>query len=145
MIVIPGYNGAAMLPKTIGELPPDSADEILLVDDGSRDDTVAVGRALGLTVISHPRNRGYGAAQRTGYREAMRRDFDIVVLLHGDDQYDPAFVPHFVARIRDEGYDVVTGTRMVLGDARRRGMPLWKIVPNRVLNELVNLVFLTCM
>jgi glycosyltransferase involved in cell wall biosynthesis len=143
LIVMPGYNVAAMLPKTIGELPPDAVDEILLVDDGSRDDTAAVGRALGLTVISHPRNRGYGATQKTGYREAMRRGFDIVVMLHGDDQYDPAFVPRFVSLIRDDGFDVVTGTRMVLGDALRGGMPLWKYVPNRVLTGLENLVFQT--
>lgn len=140
---MPGHNVADMLPKVMAELPAGAADEILLVDDGSVDGTAEVGRRLGMSVLSHPRNLGYGAAQKTGYRQAMKQDADVVVMLHGDNQYDPAFVPRFVAKIRDEGYDVVTGTRMMLGDALQGGMPLWKYVPNRLLTGLENLVFRT--
>lgn len=140
---MPAYNVAQMLPKTIAELPPESADEILLVDDGSSDGTGDIGRRLGLSVVSHQRNMGYGAAQKTGYREAMKRNADIVVMLHGDNQYDPSFVPQFIEKIGGEGYDVVTGTRMVLGDVLRGGMPLWKYIPNRFLTTLENLVFHT--
>lgn len=143
IIVMPAHNVGGVLPKTIAELSPNPADEILLVDDGSGDDTADVGRRLGLSVISHARNKGYGAAQKTGYLEAIKRGADVVVMLHGDNQYDPKFVPQFIAKIRRDGYDVATGTRMVLGDVLTGGMPLWKYVPNRFLTALENLVFRT--
>jgi len=142
-VVIPGYNVARILPRTVSEIPKGAADEIILVDDGSQDDTAEVGRRLGLYVVRHPRNRGYGGAQKTGYQEAVRRGAEIVVMVHGDDQYDPSLVPLFAAKIGDEGYDVVTGTRMVLGDVLREGMPIWKYIPNRFLTKLENLVFRT--
>jgi glycosyltransferase involved in cell wall biosynthesis len=141
IIIIPGYNVARVLPKTIDALPRECADDVILVDDGSTDDTAAVARSLGLTVVSHPKNRGYGGAQKTGYQESIRRGADIVVMVHGDNQYDPAYVPKFIAKIRDEGFDVVTGTRMVLGDALDRGMPIWKYIPNRFLTFSENLIF----
>jgi glycosyltransferase involved in cell wall biosynthesis len=143
IIVIPGYNVANVLPKTIAAIPAGCADEILLVDDGSSDETGRVAAGLGITVLSHARNRGYGAAQKTGYCEAIGRGAGVVVLLHGDNQYDPSLVPTFVTRIRREGYDVVTGTRMALGDARRNGMPFWKYVPNRLLTRFENWAFKT--
>ncbi len=143
VVVMPAFNVEKVLPKTVAEIPPDTADEMILVDDGSTDATASLARGMGLNVISHTCNRGYGAAQKTGYEEALKRGADIVVMLHGDDQYDPAFLPRFVAKIRDEGYDVVTGTRMVLGDALKRGMPIWKYIPNRLLTWVENLVFQT--
>jgi glycosyltransferase involved in cell wall biosynthesis len=143
VIVMPAYNVADILPTTIGEVPPQSVDEIILVDDGSHDATAEVARRLGLFVVAHERNCGYGATQKTGYREALKRDAEIVVMLHGDNQYDPAYVPQFVAKIRDEGYDVVTGTRMVLGDVLSGGMPLWKYLPNRMLTLMENITFRT--
>ena len=143
MIVMPGFNVARVLEKTVRALPRGIADEIILVDDGSTDGTPDLGRKLGLTVVSHERNRGYGGSQKTGYQEAIRRGADMVVMVHGDNQYDPSFAPQFIAKIREEGYDVVTGTRMVLGDALQKGMPLWKYIPNRLLTHLENLVFRT--
>ncbi len=140
--VVLGYNVAKVLPKTIDAIPKGSTDDIVLVNDGSSDGTDEVGRKLGLHVVSHAQNRGYGAAQKTGYQEAMRRGAKIVVMVHGDNQYDPSLVPQFVAKIR-EGYDAVTGTRMVLGDALKKGMPIWKYIPNRFLTRLENLVFQT--
>lgn len=143
IIVMPAYNVADVLPKTIAALPANCADEILLINDCSKDATAEVGKQLGLTVITHDKNRGYGGAQKTGYLEAVRRGGDIVVMVHGDNQYDPSMANQFVAKIRDEGYDVVTGTRMKLGDALKGGMPLWKFIPNRFLTWLENFTFRT--
>jgi glycosyltransferase involved in cell wall biosynthesis len=143
VIVMPAYNVAPILPKTVEAIPRGCWDEIILVDDGSTDGTADVARSLGLTVVSHGKNRGYGGAQKTGYREAIQRGAEIAVMVHGENQYDPALVPLFISKIRDEGYDAVTGTRMVLGDVLKQGMPLWKYIPNRLLTHLENFVFQT--
>lgn len=140
---MPGYNVGKVLRKTIASLPKNCADEIILVDDASSDDTASIGRELGLIVVSHPKNRGYGGAQKTGYLEALKRGADIVVMVHGDHQYDPSMALQFVNKIRDEGFDVVSGTRFVLGDVLKNGMPLWKFIPNRFLTWLENVVFQT--
>ncbi len=141
LIVMPAYNVAKVLAKTIESIPAGSYDDLVVVDDGSQDGTADLARKLGLSVITHPKNRGYGGAQKTGYQEAIRRGADIAVMVHGDNQYDPKFVPQFISKIRDEGYDMVTGTRMVLGDVLKNGMPLWKYIPNRALTALENFVF----
>ncbi len=141
--IVLGYNVSKVLEKTIRAIPQDSVEDIIVVDDGSTDGTAEVARRLGLKVVSHARNMGYGAAQKTGYQEAIRQGFDIAVMVHGDNQYDPAFVPKFVSKIRDEGYDVVSGTRMILGDVLKGGMPLWKFIPNRFLTWLENIIFET--
>lgn len=143
IIVVPAYNVAAVLPKTIASIPPNLGAEILVVDDGSSDNTAEVARGLGLSVISHEKNRGYGGAQKTGYHEAIRRGGDIVVMVHGDNQYDPSLVPQFIAKIRDEGFAVVTGSRIAHGGALEGGMPLWKYIPNRFLTWLENWTFKT--
>jgi glycosyltransferase involved in cell wall biosynthesis len=141
IIVMPAFNVAGVLAKTVSSIPSGCFDEILVVDDGSSDNTSDVARLLGATVISHPLNKGYGAAQKTGYKEAVKKGADIVVLVHGDNQYDPSFVPAFVSKIAGDGCGLVTGTRMVLGDVLKKGMPVWKFIPNRFLTALENLVF----
>jgi glycosyltransferase involved in cell wall biosynthesis len=143
VVIVPAYNAAATLPDTLAGIPPGCADEIIVVDDSSRDATSRVAEGLGAVVLRHLRNRGYGGAQKTGYREALRRGADIVVLVHADNQYDPALVPLFVSKISAEGYDVVTGSRMVRGDALKAGMPVWKYIPNRLLTALENRAFRT--
>jgi len=140
-VVIPAHNVARILPKAISALPKDNIDEIIVVDDGSSDNTAEVARNLGLSVIRHDKNKGYGATQKTGFKDALQKGADIVVLVHGDDQYDPSLASLFFSKITDEGFDVVTGTRMVLGDALREGMPLWKYIPNRFLTHLENFLF----
>lgn len=140
-VVIPAHNVAHVLPKAISALSRDNIDEIIVVDDGSSDNTADVARNLGLSVIRHEKNKGYGATQKTGYKAALQKGADTVVLVHGDDQYDPSLAPLFFSKIADEGFDVVTGTRMVLGDALQAGMPLWKYIPNRFLTHLENFLF----
>ena len=143
IVIMPAYNAEATLERTVSDIPNGVIDEIILVNDCSNDRTLEIAKKLNLTVITHNENKGYGGAQKTGYREAIRRGFDAVVLLHSDSQYDPAIVPQFVSKIIDEKFDVVSGTRMLLGDVLSNGMPLWKYVPNRFLTWLENLVFRT--
>ena len=143
VVIMPSHNVANVLAKTVSGIPNGSVDEIIVVNDGSTDDTEKVARELGVAVVSHEQSKGCGAAQKSGYKEAIRRNADLVVMVHGDNQYDPSLVPQFVARISEEGYDVVTGTRMVMGDALKNGMPIWKFIPNRFLTWLENLIFRT--
>lgn len=142
-VIMPAYNVAEVLEKTIKNIPKNEVQKIIVVNDGSTDSTPEVAKRLGVHVISHQKNKGYGATQVSGYKEAMRLGADIIVMVHGDNQYDPSMVPQFISKIRDEKYDVVSGTRMVLGDAYRNGMPLWKYIPNRLLTHLENFVFRT--
>lgn len=140
---MPGYNVGNVIAKAAQAIPAGTADHILVIDDCSKDNTSEMAKKAGLDVVRHEKNTGYGGAQKTGYKEAIKRGFDIVVMVHGDNQYDPAFAPKFVEKIRNEGYDVVSGTRMVLGDVLKNGMPLWKFIPNRCLTWLENFVFQT--
>jgi glycosyltransferase involved in cell wall biosynthesis len=135
---MPGVNVASTLPRTVKALPEGYADAIILADDGSSDDTVEVARSLGVRVFSHGRNLGYGAGQKTTYREALRAGADIVVMVHPDYQYKPELVPAMAAMIRHGGYDLVLASRMLDGGALRGGMPLWKLGANRFLTVVEN-------
>ena len=140
VIVMPAYNAARTLGKTIGELPGDIVDDIIVVDDASRDDTVAVARSLGVHTLVHPRNQGYGGNQKTCYAEALSRGADIVVMLHPDYQYDPRLVTAMASLIATGVYDVVLGSRIIGNGAIRGGMPRYKYVCNRFLTLLQNLL-----
>src|SRR5882724_9875280 len=110
--VMPAYNAAATLPHTVGDIPPGAVDEVILVDDCSRDDTVAVARELGLTVIVHERNTGYGGNQKTCYRYCLEHGADIVVMIHPDYQYDARAIPHACGMIELGICDVILGNRV---------------------------------
>lgn len=139
--VMPAYNASATLRATVGDIPPGSVDEIVLVDDASRDDTVAVAESLGLVVLRHERNRGYGANQKTCYDEALRRGADIVIMIHPDYQYDSRLVPYIVGFIKDGVCDVVLGSRVrTRRETIGSGMPSWKYLANRVLTLVENVV-----
>ncbi|HEY8644224.1 MAG TPA: glycosyltransferase family 2 protein [Candidatus Dormibacteraeota bacterium] len=138
---MPAYNAARTLLSTCADIPPYVVDEVILVDDHSRDDTVGVARSLKLRVIAHPHNVGYGGNQKTCYLEALRRGAEVVVMLHPDGQYDPAILGRMVEVIRSGQADLVLGSRfLVKGNARRGGMPWWKRLANKFLSGCENLV-----
>lgn len=143
IVVLPAYNAGKTLERTVAAIPREVVDDIVLVDDASRDETVAVARSLGLGVVVHPRNRGYGANQKTCYRAALARGADIVVMLHPDYQYDPRLITAMAGMVASGVYGVVLGSR-VLGSgstgALAGGMPWWKYVANRALTAFQNLL-----
>jgi glycosyltransferase involved in cell wall biosynthesis len=140
IVIMPAYNAEKTLELTLAELPRERIDEIILVDDASRDQTAQKARSLGLTVVEHAQNRGYGANQKTCYREALRRGADIVVMIHPDHQYDCRVVPSAIAFVDLNICDVVLGNRVrSRQEALAGGMPLYKYVSNRVLTIIENL------
>jgi hypothetical protein len=140
VVIMPAYNAARTLSACVADVPRNYVDEIILVDDASRDDTVVIARELGLTVVVHPENRGYGGNQKTCYREALARGGEIVVMVHPDHQYDPQVIPQLLDPLLDGRADAVFGSRMLGGTAREGGMPWWKVVANVALTRLENLV-----
>jgi glycosyltransferase involved in cell wall biosynthesis len=137
--VLPAYNAERTLAATLADFPPGCVDEILLVDDGSTDGTVAVAREMGLTVIAHPENRGYGGNQKTCYKYALDHGADVVVMIHPDYQYDARVIPHAVGLIELGICDVVLGSRVrSRQEALRCGMPWWKYFSNRFLTFIEN-------
>lgn len=141
VVVMPAYNAARTLAACAADVPRDLVDEIVLVDDASHDDTVAIARGLGLTVFFHPENLGYGGNQKTCYREALRRGAGIVVMVHPDHQYDPQVVPELLQPLLEGRADAVFGSRMLGGAVRQGGMPWWKVIGNVGLTKLENTVF----
>lgn len=141
IIIMPAYNTGHIIAKTYADIPKDGVSETIVVDDGSSDGTAEAARKLGIAVLSHAENGGYGAAQKTGYREALKRGADIVVMVHSDHQYDPTLAPRFIEPIASGSADAVTGSRMLEGGALEGGMPLWKYIPNRFLTWLENRAF----
>jgi glycosyltransferase involved in cell wall biosynthesis len=138
---MPAYNAERTVARTVGDIPPGSVDEIVLVDDCSRDQTVSVARALGLRVIVHEKNLGYGGNQKTCYRTALQSGADIVVIIHPDYQYDARLVPYMTGLIRDGICDVVLGNRIrTRREALEGGMPWWKYLANRGLTMIENLL-----
>lgn len=141
IVVMPAYNAAATIEPTLRDLPPGLATEIILVDDGSRDSTVAEARRLGLTVIEHVRNTGYGGNQKTCYTEALRRGADVVIMIHPDYQYDSRLAGHLVRFISDGYFDVMLGSRIrTRAEALAGGMPIWKYLANRCLTITENML-----
>ena len=141
VVVMPAYNAGRTLRMTYEELPKDTVNLVILVDDGSTDATLDVARQLGLEIFVHNRNYGYGANQKTCYTEALRAGADVVVMVHPDYQYDPTLVPKIVEPIVHGQADVVLGSRLKGGSALAQGMPWWKFVANRFLTRIENLVF----
>ena len=136
---MPAYNAALTVQRTIEDIPPGSVDEVLLVDDGSTDNTVEVARELGLTVIVHEKNLGYGGNQKTCYRYALGSGADYIVMIHPDYQYDSRVIPVAVEILRLGICDCVLGSRIrTRGEALAGGMPLYKYVANRGLTFVEN-------
>ncbi len=141
VVVMPAYNAATTLERTVAEIPRDIVDEIVLVDDRSSDDTVTVAASLGLThVLQHEENRGYGANQKTCYDYALQLGADIIIMLHPDYQYTPLLIPSMAYMIAQGLYPVVLGSRILGGDCLKGGMPRYKYIANRFLTLFENLL-----
>lgn len=140
-VVLPAYNAAATIPQVADDLPREAADRALLVDDASQDDTLAVALRKGFDVIRHPANRGYGANQKTCYVRAILDGAAVVVMVHADNQYDPALVPAMVEPILAGEADVVIGSRLLEDETIAGGMPRWKWLGNRLLTWIENRAF----
>lgn len=139
-VVMPAMNSVATLERTVGDIDREVVDEILLVDDGSSDDTIRLAAELGLTVFAHERNYGYGRNQKTCYSEALSRGADIVVMVHPDYQYSPRLTASMAGMIAYGEYDAVIASRILGVGARKGGMPLYKYISNRFLTFFQNLV-----
>lgn len=140
VIVMPAYNAAKTLEETFRAIPAGYFDEIVVVDDHSRDETAELARRLNLKAIRHPHNVGYGGNQKTCYMEALRDGADVVVMLHPDGQYDPKIIPEMIRPIQEGRADMVLGSRMMIpGGARVGGMPGWKRLANWFLTTVENL------
>jgi glycosyltransferase involved in cell wall biosynthesis len=141
IIVLPAYNAEQTLEQTYGEIPFDIVDEVVLVDDLSRDNTVEKAKALGINhIIIHEKNKGYGGNQKTCYNTAMKLGADIVIMLHPDYQYTPKLIHSMAYLIANEVYPVVLGSRILGNGARKGGMPLIKYISNRGLTFIQNIL-----
>lgn len=140
IVVMPAYNAAKTLRQTYSEVPLDLVDEVILVDDDSSDATVALAQEMGLKIFQHKKNLGYGRNQKTCYREALKSDADIVVMLHPDYQYSPHLIHSLAAMIAYGEYDIALGSRILGVGALAGGMPVYKYIANRFLTLVQNLL-----
>ena len=141
IIALPAYKAEKTLAKTLYDIPKNIADEILLVDDASPDDTVKVAKELGLKIKSHSKNKGYGGNQKTCYNTAIKMEADIVVLLHPDYQYDPKIIPALIEPIENDQADFTFGSRFInSGDPLKGGMPYYRYLGNKFTTKIENLL-----
>lgn len=142
IVVMPAYNAAQTLRKTYDEVMEQQiVDLVIVVDDGSRDETVAIAKALPDTMVQvHPRNQGYGANQKTCYKLALDQGGDIIIMVHPDYQYTPKLIPAMVSIIGNDLYPCVLGSRILGGYALPGGMPIWKYLANRFLTLVENIL-----
>jgi len=144
VVIMPAYNAAATLRRTVELIPREIVDEVIVVDDHSSDTTIEIARELDVSLIWHPHNVGYGGNQRTSYLEALQRGADVVVMLHPDGQYEPSLIPRMVEPIIAGEADFVLGSRFAeSGAVRSSGMPRYKIIANRGLTTIENKILRT--
>lgn len=140
VVVLPAYNAEETIERTHNDLPFDIVDDVLLVDDNSSDETISIAKKLGIRAYIHDKNYGYGRNQKTCYKEALKLDADIVVMVHPDYQYTPKLVTAMTSMIAFDVYDVVLGSRIIGGGALKGGMPVYKYISNRLLTVIENIL-----
>jgi glycosyltransferase involved in cell wall biosynthesis len=141
IVVLPAFNAALTLERTYNEIPLNIVDEVILVDDNSMDNTVEIGKRLGIKhIIQHDRNKGYGGNQKTCYNTALQLEADIIIMIHPDYQYTPRLVLAMVSIIGNGLYPVVFGSRILGKGAIKGGMPVYKYVANRILTLIQNIL-----
>lgn len=141
VVVLPAYNAALTLEKTYNEIPFDIVDEVVLVDDKSKDDTIKKGKEIGIQhIVSHDENKGYGGNQKSCYHKALELGADIVIMLHPDYQYTPKLIHSMSYLIANDLYQVVLGSRILGKGALKGGMPIYKYIANRILTLVQNLL-----
>ncbi|HLY29261.1 MAG TPA: glycosyltransferase family 2 protein [Aggregatilineales bacterium] len=143
VVVMPAYNAEKTIERTYHEIPRDLIDEVVLVDDASRDNTVQLSHNLGIYTVVHPQNLGYGGNQKTCYKHALNLDADVIVMLHPDYQYTPRLLVALASMVAFGEYDIALGSRMLCGGALKGGMPFYKYVSNRFLTAAENLLMNT--
>jgi glycosyltransferase involved in cell wall biosynthesis len=141
IVVMPAYNAAKTLKRTLDDIPKEYIDGIILTDDASQDGTVTIAKELGLKVFVHEVNKGYGANQKTCYKEALKLGADIMIMVHPDHQYDPTVIPQLIKPLLEGECDAVFGSRMLGGRPLEGGMPKWKYLANIFLTALENATF----
>ena len=142
VVVMPAFNAEKTLQKTCKDIPSDVVDEIILCDDASTDNTIKVAQDLGLTIIRHDKNLGYGANQKTLYKLALEKRADIIIMVHPDYQYDPRVIPMAVGFLKFDICDIIIGSRIrSRKEVLSGGMPLYKYIANRVLTIIENIAF----
>lgn len=141
VVVLPAYNAANTIEKTIDEIPKDIVDEIVLVDDKSSDNTIEVAKRIGIKhIVTHKINRGYGGNQKSCYHKALELNADIIIMLHPDYQYTPKLLQAMISVIGNDLYKVVFGSRILGKGALKGGMPMYKYIANRFLTLFQNLL-----
>lgn len=140
VVVMPAYNAEKTLSKTFAEIPTDVVDDIILVDDNSSDATIELAQEIGITAFVYDQNMGYGRNQKTCYVEALKKDADIIIMLHPDYQYTPNLIVSMSGMIAFGEYDAVFASRIIGGGALKGGMPLYKYVSNRFLTAFQNIL-----
>jgi len=141
IVILPAYNAGKTLQKTFEEIPFDIVDEVILTDDYSNDNTIEVAKRIGVHhIISHNKNKGYGANQKSCFKKALELKADIIVMLHPDYQYTPKLIPAMCWLLVNDLYDVVLGSRILSKGALQGGMPLYKYIANRILTFIQNIL-----
>ena len=141
IVVLPAYNAEKTLQKTFEEIPFDIVDEVIITDDYSNDKTIEVAKKIGIKhIISHEKNKGYGANQKSCYKKALELNADIIIMLHPDYQYTPKLIPAMCSIVANDLYDVVLGSRILSKGALQGGMPLYKYISNRILTFIQNVL-----
>ena len=141
IVVLPAYNAAKTLQKTFEEIPFEVVDDVIITDDFSHDETISIAKKLGIRhIISHTKNKGYGANQKSCYKKALELKADIIIMLHPDYQYSPKLIPAMCILVANDLYDLVLGSRILSKGALKGGMPLYKYISNRILTFVQNIL-----